>query len=72
VQAFDRNGARLEIDYSLPDGRTVTQRAEVPLIWPEEVERWLAMGAGLRLLRMFGRQEANLATSPSFYVVAGR
>ena len=72
VQAFDRNGARLEIDYSLPDGRTVTQRAEVPLIWPEEVERWLATGAGLRLRRIFGRPDADLATSPSFYVVAGR
>ena len=72
VQALDGNGARFEIDYRLPDGRTITQQAEVPLIWPEEVERWLATGAGLRLRQMFGRPQAELATSPSFYVVAGR
>jgi Methyltransferase domain len=71
VQALDGNGARFEIDYRLPDGRTITQQAEVPLIWPEEVERWLATGAGLRLRQMFGRAGAELASSPSFYVVAG-
>ena len=72
VQAFDGNGARFEVDYNLPDGRTVTQRAEVTLVWPDEVENWLATGAGLRLRRMFGRPDAELASSPSFYVVAGR
>lgn len=71
VQSIDGNQARFEVDYRLPDGRTVTQQAEVPLIWPDEVENWLARGAGLKLRRMFGRPEAELTTSPSFYVVAG-
>ena len=72
MQAFDGNGARFEVDYNLPDGRTVTQRAEITLVWPEEVETWLAAGAGLRLRRMFGLKEAELTSSPSFYVVAER
>jgi hypothetical protein len=71
VRAFDGNQARLEIDYQLPDGGTVTQRAEVALVWPEEVENWLTGGAGLRLQRMFGRPEADLISSPSYYVIAG-
>ncbi len=72
VQSFDGNGARFQIDHRLADGRVVTQQAEIPLVWPDEVENWLATGAGLRLRRMFGRQDAELASSPSFYVVAGR
>jgi hypothetical protein len=72
VQSFDGNGARIEVDYKLPDGRTITQQAEVPLIWPEEVENWLATVAGLKLRRMFAPPEAELVDSPSFYVVAGR
>jgi len=72
VQSFDGNGARFEVDYTLPDGRTVTQQAEVPLVWPEEVENWLATAAGLKLRRMFARPEAELVESPSFYVVAGK
>jgi hypothetical protein len=72
VQSFDGNGARFEVDYTLPDGRTVTQQAEVPLVWPEEVENWLATVAGLKLRRMFARPEAELAESPSFFVVAGK
>ncbi|HET9847678.1 MAG TPA: class I SAM-dependent methyltransferase [Candidatus Dormibacteraeota bacterium] len=71
VRAFNGNEARLEIDYELPDGATVTQDAEVALVWPEEVENWLAGGAGLKLRRMFGRPHADLTDSPSFYVVAG-
>jgi hypothetical protein len=71
VQAFDGNGARLEVDYRLPDGRTVTQHAEVAIVWPEEVENWLS-AAGLRLQRMFGRPDAELLDSPSFYIVASR
>jgi hypothetical protein len=71
VQAFDGNGARLEVDYRLPDGRTVTQHAEVAIVWPEEMENWLS-AAGLRLQRMFGRPEAELLDSPSFYIVASR
>lgn len=71
VLAFDGNGARLEVDYRLPDGRTVTQHAEVAIVWPEEMENWLS-AAGLRLQRMFGRPDAELLDSPSFYIVASR
>jgi hypothetical protein len=71
VRALDGNGARLEVDYRLPDGRTVTQHAEVAIVWPEEMENWLS-AAGLRLLRMFGRPDAELLDSPSFYIVASR
>jgi trans-aconitate methyltransferase len=72
VEAFDNNGARFEVDYQLPDGRTITQQAEIPLVWPDQVENWLTLGAGLRLRRMFGRPDADLESAPSFYVVAGR
>jgi hypothetical protein len=72
VQSFDGNGARFEVDYKLPDGRTITQQAEIPLIWPEEVENWLATVAGLELRRMFARPDAELVDSPSFYVVASK
>jgi hypothetical protein len=72
VEAFDSNGARFQIDYLLPDGRTITQEAEVPLVWPDQVENWLTLGAGLKLRQMFGRPGAELETAPSFYVVAGR
>jgi hypothetical protein len=72
VRSFDGNGARFEVDYTLPDGRTITQRAEIPLIWPEEVENWLATVAGLKLRRMFARPDGEMVDSPSFYVVAGK
>jgi hypothetical protein len=72
VQSLDGNGARFEVDYKLPDGRTITQQAEVPLIWPEEVENWLATVAGLKLRQMFAGPDTELVDSPSFYVVAGR
>lgn len=72
VEAFDGNGARFQLDYTLADGRIVTQQAEIPLVWPDEIENWLATGAGLKLQRMFGRPGAELSTAPSFYVVAGR
>jgi hypothetical protein len=71
VRAFDGNGARLEVDYRLPDGRTITQQAEVAIVWPEEMENWLA-AAGLQLQRMFARPDAELLDSPSYYVVASR
>ena len=71
VRAFDGNGARLEVDYRLPDGRTITQHADVAIVWPEEMENWLS-AAGLRLQRMFGRPDAELLDSPSFYIVASR
>ena len=69
VRSFDGNGARLEVDYRLPDGRTITQQAEVAIVWPEEMENWLS-AAGLRLQRMFARPDAELLDSPSFYVLA--
>jgi hypothetical protein len=72
VQSFDGNGARFEVDYTLSDGRTITQQAEIPLIWPEEVENWLATVAGLKLRRIFARPDAEIVDSPSFYVVAGK
>jgi hypothetical protein len=72
VQSFDGNGARFEVDYKLPDGRTITQQAEIPLVWPEEVENWLATAAGLKLRRMFARPDAEIVDSPSFYVVSGK
>jgi hypothetical protein len=72
VKSLDGNGARFEVDYKLDDGRTITQQAEIPLVWPEEVENWLATVAGLKLRRMFGRRGDELVDSPSFYVVAGK
>lgn len=71
VKAFDGNGAQLEVDYRLPDGRTITQHADVAIVWPEEMENWLA-AAGLRLQRMFARPDAELLESPTFFVVAAR
>ncbi len=71
VQSLDGNGARFEVDYKLPDGRTITQQAEIPLVWPEEVENWLG-SAGLKLRRLFSRPDAELVDSPSFYVTADR
>jgi hypothetical protein len=71
VRAFDGNGARLEVDYRLPDGRTITQHADVAVVWPEEMENWLS-AAGLRLQRMFARPDAEVFDSPTFYVVASR
>ena len=71
VLGFDGNGARLEVDYRLPDGRIITQHADVAIVWPEEMENWLA-SASLRLQRMFGRPDTELVDSPSFYVVASR
>jgi hypothetical protein len=72
VESFDSDGARFQVDYELPDGRTITQQAEIPLIWPDHVENWLARSAGLKLRRMFGRPGGELEASPSFYVVAGK
>ena len=72
IRRFDGNAASIDVDYRLPDDTVVTQRAEVPLIWPEEVENWLAQGAGLTLERMFGRRDAALNESPSFFAIAHR
>ena len=65
ILSFDREQARIEVDY--PDG--TIQEGEVDLVWPEEIEDWLA-AAGLELVRMFGQPDAELEESPTFYVVA--
>lgn len=66
VLAIDHAGCRLEIDY--PGG--FTQEAEVPLVWPEEIEDFLA-GSGLALRHMVGSGD-DLETSPTFLVLAVR
>ena len=68
VRSFDGNGARLEIDYRVLD-RSYTQVAEISLVWPEEIDTWLA-GANLALDRIFGQDDAELSSSPTYYVVA--
>jgi SAM-dependent methyltransferase len=65
VPEMDRGRARIEVDY--PDG--TVQEGEIELVWPEEIEDFLA-AAGLRLLRMNGNGELALEESWSFYVVA--
>ena len=65
VRSIDREQARIEVDY--PDG--TVQEGEVALVWPEQIEDWLA-AAGLELVRMFGHPDAELEESPTFYVVA--
>ncbi len=59
-------GAEIEVDY--PGGWT--QRAQVQLLWPEEVERLLApAGLGLELMR--GRDDdGGLADSETYFVLA--
>lgn len=70
VLTMDGNQARLDVEYRLTDGSLVTQRADIALVWPEEVESWLAVGAGLKLTKMFGHRDMELSESPSFYVIA--
>jgi len=65
VLEMDRRQARIEVDY--PGG--AIQEGELELVWPEEVEEWLA-GAGLELVRLFGQPEAEVAESSTFYIVA--
>ena len=65
VLAIDQDAARIEVDY--PDG--TIQEGELDLVWPEQVEEWLAE-ADLELVRMFGHPDAELEESPTFYVVA--
>jgi SAM-dependent methyltransferase len=69
VLDIDGDQASLEVDYRLADGGVVTQAAQISLVWPEEVENWLA-AAGLKLARMFGARDCELAESPSFYIIA--
>jgi hypothetical protein len=65
VLKMDHERARIEVDY--PGG--VVQAGELQLVWPEEVDDWLAR-AGLELVRMFGQPGAELAESSTFYIVA--
>jgi trans-aconitate methyltransferase len=71
VTAFDGNQARLEVDYAVSGGQRYVQKGEVHLVWPDEVDRWLA-SSGLTLRRMFARDDGDLVSSPTFFLVAGR
>lgn len=64
VLAMDHAACRIEIDY--PGG--FTQEADVPLVWPEEIEDFLAP-CGLTLRHMGGSGD-DLETSPTFLVLA--
>jgi len=68
VRRMDGNEARVEIDYQVL-GRIYAQVADISLVWPEEIESWLG-GANLLLDRIFGHQDSELASSPTYYVVA--
>ncbi|GAC1478251.1 MAG: hypothetical protein PVSMB9_00530 [Candidatus Dormibacteria bacterium] len=70
VLRMDGNEALLEIDYRVGE-RAWTQVADVGLVWPEEVDRWLP-SAGLRLERMFGEPDAELSSSATYYVISRR
>lgn len=65
ILSLDGEQARIEVDY--PDG--TIQEGEVDLVWPEQIEDWLAQ-ADLELVRMFGHPGAELGESPTYYVVA--
>lgn len=65
VVSQDRNNAAVEVEY--PDG--TIQVGDIRLIWPEEIEDFLASG-GLRLVVISGHPDAELDESPTFYVVA--
>lgn len=68
VVALRHDRAELEVPY--PNGDT--QVASQPLVWPEEIEEFLA-AAGLDLIRLWGSDdEGGLDTSPSFFVLATR
>lgn len=68
VVTLDGDGARVEIDYQAGD-RSYRQVADISLVWPEEIDHWLP-GAGLSLERMFGKPDADLLSSPTYYVIA--
>jgi hypothetical protein len=66
VLALSTASAEIEVDY--PGGWT--QVASVPLMWPEQVERFLE-GASLQLVLMRGGvEQVELAASPTYYVLA--
>ena len=66
-RVLDLDGGRARIEVGYPDG--TVQEGELVLVWPEDVEDWLA-AAGLELVGMSGHPDAGLAESPTFYVVA--
>jgi 2-polyprenyl-3-methyl-5-hydroxy-6-metoxy-1,4-benzoquinol methylase len=65
----DLGADRAHVEVVYPGG--TLQDAEIALIWPEEIESWLA-AVGLELVRMFGHPDAELDESPTFYVVAAK
>jgi hypothetical protein len=68
VRVLRTAGALAEVEVDYPGGWT--QRAELRLWWPEDVDGLLA-AAGLRLHLMRGRDaEAGLAESETYFVVA--
>lgn len=67
VLALDRDEARILVTY--PNG--TVQEATVPLVWPEQIEDFLAE-AGLRLVRLSGEPDAGLEQSATFYVLASK
>jgi SAM-dependent methyltransferase len=64
-----RSDNRAEVEVTYPDG--TVQDGEIELVWPEDVEAFLAT-AGLRLLHLSGHVDSELDTSPTFYVVSAR
>jgi hypothetical protein len=70
---LDAGGGRLEVDYRLGDGRTVTQVVDpyAPGPAPERIEDHLA-AAGLRLEWMGGHRGLDLKESPTYFVLAHR
>jgi hypothetical protein len=70
VLDFSRASAHIELDYETPAG-VVTQDAAFALVWPEEMEAFLEP-AQLQLARLWGIADAELDTSPVFYVLAAR
>ncbi len=72
VKHMDRERASFEVDYQPANGQVYTQEAkDVPLIWPEEIEAWIAP-EGLTLEKLLGWPDRELAASPTFYVLARR
>jgi len=70
VLACDRQRAHIQVRYAFED-ITFTQDADVALVWPEEIDAFLAP-ARLRLESMRPEQAGDLDASPTFYVVARR
>ena len=58
---------RAEVEVTYPDG--TIQEGRIELVWPEDIEAFLA-SAGLRLVHLSGHVDAELDTSPTFFVVA--